>query len=296
MTTQEPVLMTSLADRLNAPELLIAPGVYDAFTAALATEAGFEALYVSGASLAYTRLGSPDIGLFGLEEMATVVQQLADRVDTPLIVDADTGFGNAINVQRTVRVLESRGAHMIQIEDQAMPKRCGHLRGKMLVSPKEMAGKIRAAVDARRGNTLIMARTDAIAVEGFESALERAELCLEAGADVLFIEAPENREQMAALTSRFAGRAPLLANMVEGGRTPVLPEAELTALGYSVAIYPGGTIRAAAHQLTQYFADLKARGDTLAFADRMLDFSELQTVLGTERILQAGAQYDPEAQ
>lgn len=288
--------MTSLADRLNAPELLIAPGVYDAFTAALATEAGFEALYVSGASLAYTRLGSPDIGLFGLEEMATVVQQLADRVDTPLIVDADTGFGNAINVQRTVRVLESRGAHMIQIEDQAMPKRCGHLRGKMLVSPKEMAGKIRAAVDARRGNTLIMARTDAIAVEGFESALERAELCLEAGADVLFIEAPENREQMAALTSRFAGRAPLLANMVEGGRTPVLPEAELTALGYSVAIYPGGTIRAAAHQLTQYFADLKARGDTLAFADRMLDFSELQTVLGTERILQAGAQYDPEAQ
>ena len=166
-----------LKERLKQSEILVSPGVFDAFSAMVAANAGFEALYVSGASIAYTRLGRPDIGLFGLEEVSDVVSHIAERVDLPLIVDADTGFGNALNVQRTIRLLERSGAAGIQIEDQAMPKRCGHLDGKVLVSKSEMAGKIRAAVDARRDEaTQIIARTDAIGVEGFEAALNALRL------------------------------------------------------------------------------------------------------------------------
>ncbi|WP_339856636.1 isocitrate lyase/phosphoenolpyruvate mutase family protein [uncultured Nisaea sp.] len=284
-----------LKQRLKQPEILVAPGVFDAFSAMAATNAGFEALYVSGASIAYTRLGRPDIGLFGLEEVADVVSHISERVDLPLIVDADTGFGNALNVQRTVRLLERSGAAGIQIEDQAMPKRCGHLDGKALVSKSEMAGKIRAAVDARRDEaTQIIARTDAIGVEGFEVALERAAAYKEAGADVLFVEAPRDEAEIAEVISRFGSDIPLLANMVEGGKTPAMSAEELQEAGFDIVIFPGGLMRALAVTITDYFQSLHANGSTKPFQDRMLDFKQLNDLLGTPGILEAGKKYDGE--
>ena len=284
-----------LKQRLKQPEILVAPGVFDAFSAMAATNAGFEALYVSGASIAYTRLGRPDIGLFGLEEVADVVSHISERVDLPLIVDTDTGFGNALNVQRTVRLLERSGAAGIQIEDQAMPKRCGHLDGKALVSKSEMAGKIRAAVDARRDEaTQIIARTDAIGVEGFEVALERAAAYKEAGADVLFVEAPRDEAEIAEVISRFGSDIPLLANMVEGGKTPAMSAEELQEAGFDIVIFPGGLMRALAVTITDYFQSLHANGSTKPFQDRMLDFKQLNDLLGTPGILEAGKKYDGE--
>lgn len=287
----------SLRQRLAGDAILVAPGVYDALSAALASDAGFQAVYLSGASVAYTRLGGPDLGLVSVTEMADTIARIRERVATPLIADADTGFGNALNVGRTVRLFERAGASCIQLEDQSFPKRCGHLKGKTLVPAGEMVGKVRAALDARASaDTLIMARTDAIAVEGFKAALDRAERYVEAGADVLFVEAPESEEQMRDLNARFAGRVPLLANMVEGGRTPFLAADALEALGYSVVIFPGGLARALTKAAQDYFATLKAHGTTTPFADRMLDFDGLNALLGTEAILAAGAKYDPDKQ
>ena len=286
-----------LKQRLKQPEILVAPGVFDAFSAMAATNAGFEALYVSGASIAYTRLGRPDIGLFGLEEVSDVVSHISERIDLPLIVDADTGFGNALNVQRTVRLLERSGAAGIQIEDQAMPKRCGHLDGKALVSKSEMAGKIRAAVDARRDEaTQIIARTDAIGVEGFEAALERAQAYKDAGADVLFVEAPRDEAEIAEVISRFGADIPLLANMVEGGKTPAKSAEELQAAGFDIVIFPGGLMRALAVTITDYFKSLHEHGSTKPFQNRMLDFNQLNDLLGTPGILEAGRKYDGEAE
>ncbi len=270
---------------------MLAPGIYDALSAALCEAAGFEAAYLSGASIAYTLLGRPDIGLVSVIEVAGVLARIRERVALPVIVDADTGWGNALNAQRTVRLFERAGADVIQLEDQSYPKRCGHLQGKSLISAAEMAGKIRAAVDAR-DRALIMARTDAIAVEGFEAALERAELYLEAGADALFIEAPEDRAQMAAICARFAGRAPLLANMVEGGRTPLASTDELGEMGYRIVIFPGGLVRTLAKTAQEYFGSLKATGSTEAFRARMFDFQGLQGLLGTAGILDAGRKYE----
>ena len=284
-----------LKERLKQPGILVLPGVFDAFSAMAATNAGFEALYVSGASIAYTRLARPDIGLFGLEEVSDVVSHIAERVDLPLIVDADTGFGNALNVQRTVRLLERSGAAGIQIEDQAMPKRCGHLDGKVLVSKSEMAGKVRAAVDARHDEaTQIIARTDAIGVEGFEAALERAAAYKEAGADILFIEAPRDETEIAEVISRFGADIPLLANMVEGGKTPAKSAEELQAAGFDIVIFPGGLMRALAVTIIEYFQSLHADGSTKAFQHRMLDFKQLNDLLGTPGILEAGRKYDGE--
>lgn len=287
----------SLRQRLAGDAILVAPGVYDALSAALASDAGFQAVYLSGASVAYTRLGGPDLGLVSVTEVADTIARIRERVATPLIADADTGFGNALNVGRTVRLFERAGASCIQLEDQSFPKRCGHLKGKTLVPASEMVGKVRAALDARvSADTLIMARTDAIAVEGFKAALDRAERYVEAGADVLFVEAPESEEQMRDLNARFAGRVPLLANMVEGGRTPFLAADALEALGYSVVIFPGGLVRALTKAAQDYFATLKAHGTTTPFADRMLDFDGLNALLGTEAVLAAGAKYDPDKQ
>jgi len=283
--------IAALRKRLTGENALLLPGVYDALTASLAAEAGFEGVYLSGAAIAYTKLGRPDIGLVSLTEIADTLAHVTERVDIPVVVDADTGFGNALNTQRTVRVLERAGAAVIQLEDQDFPKRCGHLQGKTLIPQAEMAGKIRAAVDAR-DRALIMARTDAIAVEGFSPALDRAEAYLEAGADILFVEAPETREQMQEICARFASRAPLLANMVEGGKTPLASTDELGALGYRLVIFPGGTVRCAAMLLQAYFSSLRATGSTNAFRDRMFDFSGLQRVLGTEAILAAGKKYE----
>ena len=276
---------------LNGPAPLLCPGVYDAFSAALAEQAGFAAVYLSGASVAYAQLGGPDIGLVTMTELADVLARIRERVGLPIAVDADTGFGNALSVQRTVRVLERAGASAIQLEDQAFPKRCGHLRGKTLVSTAEMVGKIKAACDART-DALVIARTDAIAVEGFDQALLRAERYLAAGADVLFVEAPETPAQLEAIGACLGARVPLLANMVEGGQTPIMPLARLGELGYRMVIYPGGTMRAVAHSLQAYFRGLHATGSTAGYRDRMLDFDGLNELLGTPGILQRGQAYD----
>lgn len=283
--------VSHLRSRLGGDAALLCPGVYDPLSAALAVEAGFDALYLSGAAIAYTQLGAPDIGLVSMTEVANVLARIRDRVDVPVIVDADTGWGNALNVERTVRLFERAGASAIQLEDQAFPKRCGHLQGKSLIPAREMAGKIRAAAAVRR-EALIIARTDAIAVEGFTAALDRAEQYEEAGADVLFIEAPESRAQMQEIVARFAHRLPLLANMVEGGRTPLSSAAELGDMGFRIVIFPGGTVRALAHMLRSYFATLRADGSTTGFRDRMLDLAGLNELLGTPEILARGRGYD----
>ncbi|MBL8384995.1 MAG: isocitrate lyase/phosphoenolpyruvate mutase family protein [Burkholderiales bacterium] len=283
----------SLAKRLKKPAILLAPGIYDALSALIAEQSGFEAVYLSGASIAYTRLGRSDVGLTTYTEVCATLEAIRERIALPIIVDADTGFGNALNVQRTVRGFERAGASLIQLEDQGFPKRCGHLDGKTVVSAGEMAGKIRAAVDARASrDTLIMARTDAVAVEGFEPALERAEKYLEAGADVLFIEAVRTEEQMRAVNARFGDRVPLLANMVEGGKTPVKSAEELQSLGYRIAIFPGGTVRAVAHLLARYYASLKTHGTTAPFARHMLDFERLNGLIGTPELLAKGKKYE----
>jgi len=286
----------SLKKRLQHSEILVAPGVYDALTARIACDAGFEALYLSGAAVSYTRLGQADIGLTSVSEMADTMALIADRVELPVIIDADTGFGNALNAQRTMRQYERAGASALQLEDQSHPKRCGHLSEKSLIAESEMCGKIQAMADARSSeNTLIIARTDAIAVEGFESAVDRAAAYTESGADVLFIEAPQSREQLGAIARQFSAEIPLLANMVEGGTTPITDTSDLQNLGFSIAIFPGGIVRALAHSAKAYYASLHRTGSNTAFADRMYDFDGLNNVLGTQQLLQTGKRYSKES-
>ena len=282
-----------LKKRLEQPEALLAPGVYDALSALMAEQAGFETLYLSGASIAYTLLGRSDIGLTTVSEVINTLAHITDRVKVPLIVDADTGFGNALNTQRTVRDLERAGASMIQLEDQTFPKRCGHLDGKAVVPIQEMQGKLRAALDSRHSSeTLILARTDALAIEGFEATLERAERYLECGVDALFIEAVRTPEQMDIACKQFASRIPLLANMVEGGKTPVQSARELGKRGYKIVIFPGGTARAVAHTLQGYYASLNEHQTTLPWQNQMLDFDGLNAVIGTPALLAQGKQYE----
>ncbi len=285
--------LRTLAQRLAEPRVLLAPGVYDALTALIAEQAGFDALYLSGASIAYTRLGRSDIGLTTFSEVEDVLARITERVRVPVIVDADTGFGNALNVQRTVRGFERAGAAMVQLEDQTFPKRCGHLDGKTVVPVAEMQGKLRAALDARAdAGTLILARTDALAVEGLEAALDRAEAYLECGVDALFVEALRTSEQMAKACSRFSHRVPMLANMVEGGKTPVESADELGKRGFRIVIFPGGTTRAVAHMLAGYYASLRQNGNTTPWKGQMLDFDGLNAVIGTTQLLTHGRRYE----
>ncbi|SEN49081.1 2-Methylisocitrate lyase, PEP mutase family [Pseudorhodobacter antarcticus] len=282
----------TLRARLKSPRILLAPGVYDGLTAALATDAGFEALYLSGAAVAYTRLGRPDIGLTTASEMADTMALIADRTDLPVIIDADTGFGNALNARRTMQTYERAGAHALQVEDQTYPKRCGHLADKSLILPAEMVGKIAAMADARRHDTLIIARTDAIAVEGFDAAIDRAGQYIDAGADVLFIEAPRDRDELTKIAQTFAGRVPLLANMVEGGATPISSAATLQDIGFDIVIFPGGIVRALAKTAESYYASLLKSGSNKPFSDRMHDFDGLNTAIGTPEMLALGKRFD----
>lgn len=283
----------NLKQRLQSADPLLAPGIYDALSALIAEQAGFEALYLSGASIAYTRLGRSDVGLTTATEVAQTLGLVTDRVKLPVIVDADTGFGNALNVQRTVREFERAGAAMIQLEDQGFPKRCGHLEGKTVVPVTEMEGKLRAALDARQSSgTLILARTDAVAVEGLDAALERAERYLACGVDALFIEALRSTAEMDAACLKFASRVPLLANMVEGGATPVRDAGELGARGFRIVIFPGGTARAVAHTLQGYYASLRQHQTTAPWKAQMLDFDGLNAVIGTPELLAQGRRYE----
>jgi 2-methylisocitrate lyase-like PEP mutase family enzyme len=282
----------TLRARVNRKPIVVTPGVYNAFTALMATQAGFTTLYVSGAAIAYTQLGRPDIGLVSMTEVAETIALIRDRVDAHLVVDADTGYGNALNVVRTVRTFERAGASAIQLEDQDFPKRCGHLDGKGLIPADEMTGKIKAALDTRRSpETLVIARTDAVAVEGFERAIERAARYQEAGADMLFVEAPKTREELARVVKALPGVA-LMANMVEGGKTPALPAAELEAIGFALVIFPGGIVRALAHHASGYYASLAANGTTEPFRNQMLDLDGLNRLIGTPEMIALGQRYE----
>ncbi len=279
----------TLRKRLARKPILLAPGVYDPFTAALAEGAGAEALYLSGAGIAYTRLGRPDIGLVSMSEVAETLALVSDRVGLPLIVDADNGHGNALNMQRTMRVFERAGANALQIEDQSYPKRCGHLSEKRLIGVAEMVGKVKAATDARRNDdTLVIARTDAVAVEGLAAAIAYAQ----AGADALFVEAPGSVAEMASVCEALRGLAPLMANMVEGGKTPIKSCAELEAIGFSLVIFPGGVVRAIAPAARDFYATLLREGTSESMRARMLDFDALNEVIGTPEMLAMGKAYE----
>ena len=274
-------------------DILLAPGIYDALSGLIAEQAGARAVYLSGASIAYTRFGRSDVGLVSASEVHDTLAAVTDRIQIPVIVDADTGFGNALNVQRTIRNFERAGAAAIQIEDQSFPKRCGHLDGKTLISKDEMVGKIKAAIDARKEtNTLIIARTDARGVEGLSEAIDRAQAYLEAGADILFIEAPHSIDEMKFIRKSFGEDIPLLANMVEGGKTPIKTANDLKSLGFNIVIFPGGAVRAATFQLQQYYAGLIENGSTLEFSDSMHNFDSLNSVIGTPELLKLGKKYE----
>jgi 2-methylisocitrate lyase-like PEP mutase family enzyme len=283
----------SLRNLITGDELLLAPGIYDALSGLIATQSGAKAVYLSGASLAYTRFGTSDVGLVSVSEVNDTIAAITDRIDTPIIVDGDTGFGNALNVQRTVRSFERSGADAIQLEDQSFPKKCGHLDGKKLINTDEMVGKIHAALDARANEeTLIIARTDARAVEGFSEAIDRAGAYKEAGADVLFVEAPKSLDEMQKICAEFSKQIPLLANMVEGGKTPILSANDLAALGYKIAIFPGGAVRAISHHMEAYYSGLLVNGSNEAFSNRMHNFDKLNNLIGTKELIKHGAKYE----
>ena len=274
-------------------ETLLAPGIYDALSGLIAEQSGAQAVYLSGASIAYTRFGRSDVGLVSVSEVHDTLAAVTDRIKIPIIVDADTGFGNALNVQRTIRNFERAGAAAIQIEDQSFPKRCGHLDGKVLIKTDEMVGKVKAAVDARKtSDTLIIARTDARAVEGLQEAIDRAHIYEEAGADILFIEAPRSVDELKIIRKSFHLNTPLLANMVEGGKTPVKTAEDLKSLGFNIVIFPGGAVRAATFQLQEYYAGLLENGSNAEFSKRMHDFDSLNAVIGTPELLSIGKKYE----
>jgi len=271
--------MASFYRRLQEKKIVVAPGVADSLSARLCADVGFDALYLSGAGVSYTLLGKPDVGLVNQMEMAQRLSSISSAVDIPIIVDGDNGHGNALNVIRTVEAFERAGAVAIQLEDQVFPKRCGHLAGKRLVSTQEMVGKIRAACSARRSTEfLVVGRTDARSVEGMDAALHRAELYLEAGADILFVEAPQNRAELARVAEEFPD-VPLMANMVEGGKTPLVPAAELEELGYSIVIYPNSLIRSYMYAGRKMLLQLKESGTTEDCLEDMLLFDGLNSLL-----------------
>lgn len=261
-----------LRSMIGEPGYLIVPGAFDTLTARLAQITGFDAVYLTGGG--YSRAsGYPDLGLLTLSENVQFIARTVDAVDIPVIADMDTGYGNALNVVRSVREYEKAGVAAFHIEDQISPKKCGHYEGKQLVSQAEMVGKIKAAVDARRDETMvIIARTDARAVEGFEAAIGRMNAYLEAGADVGFVEAPQTVEEMARIPASIV--KPALVNIFEGGKTPVLPAKRLEEMGFRIGIYPSQTHRAAIHAALEVLAVLKRDGDTAAIEHRMATFQD----------------------
>jgi 2-methylisocitrate lyase-like PEP mutase family enzyme len=272
---------------------LVVPGAYDGVSAKLVERAGFPAVYMTGYGTSASRLGLPDLGFAGLAEMMDHAANLAAAVSIPLIADADTGYGNALSVRRTVRRYEAAGVAALHIEDQVAPKRCGHLSGHQVIPRGEFAGKIRAAVEARTDpDFLVIARTDAISAVGFDEALRRGEEAAAAGADVLFIEAPRDEGQVAEIARAFD--RPLLYNYAPGGRSPLLPFARLRALGYAVILLPVDTLLVGARAIATFLADLKARDDVLAMTDRYLPFAEFNALIGVTDQMRLAERYTGE--
>lgn len=279
-----------LRELLTKEGIIVAPGAADALVAKIIEKAGFQALYLTGAGVSFTTLGLPDLGLLTMTEMVGRAENICNAVEIPVIADADNGYGNALNVVRAVRAYERAGAAAIQLEDQAFPKRCGHLADKQLISRQEMVGKIKAALDARTDDDfVVIVRTDARAVNGLADALERAKAYEEAGADVIFVEAPETLEEMRRITSVVG--VPTMANMVEGGRTPLLSARELEQIGYKIVIFPNAALRVIAKTVTEMMQVLYVTGTTRSLLDRMLTFEEINELVGIKEMRELEERY-----
>ena len=264
-----------------APEIVVAPGAFDCITARLVDKAGFPAVYITGSGVSMSALGAPDVGLMSYGEIFDRVQRIADVVSIPVIADADTGYGGPLNIIRTVRDFERAGVSAVQIEDQAWPKKCGHEPGRQIVQVTEMVGRIKAAVDARTDGIAIVARTDARSTEGLDAAIERAHRYGEAGADILFLESPESEDELKTLNRQL--EKPTMANMVEGGRTPVLPYPKLQQIGFSLAIFPNSLTRLLGNTGAALMAELKNTGTTAGMAESMLDHKGLWDLFDNQR-------------
>lgn len=270
-----------LRELLAKDQILMAPGAYDVWSAKLIEQAGFPAVYMTGYGVSASTLGMPDIGLMSFEEILTMARHMASAVQVPLIADADNGYGNVLNVVRTVREYEQAGVAGIQLEDQVLPKRCGHMEGKQLISKEEMVAKIRAAVYAKQNpETVLIARTDAVAVCGFEDAIDRAIAYREAGADVLFVEAMQTREQVETAGQRI--QAPLFANMVEGGKTPLYPADRLYEMGFRIVIYPVNTLYTATKAMCEALGTLRKTGDLTRIQEKTESFQNFNRMIGLE--------------
>src|SRR5512139_2952098 len=264
-------------------EILVLPGAYDALSARIVEQAGFKAVTLGGYPASASLLAKPDVSLLTLTEMVDHARYIAESVEIPLFVDGDTGHGNVTNVERTIRLFENAGVAGLFIEDQVFPKRCGHMEGKQVIPTEEMIAKIKAAVDARiDGDLMLMARTDSLAVYGIHEAIERGNRFAEAGADIIFIEAPPSVEDMKRVCREV--KAPMSANMVEGGKTPILTAKELQDIGYSIATFPLSTLYAAAWGVRKVLEELAAKGTTIGWMDKMTVFSDFNEVVGLAEI------------
>ena len=277
---------------LKEEKPLVLPGAHDALSALLIKQAGFKGFFIGGFQTAGARHGLPDIGLCQLGEFGAAFRDMVNACDLPVLVDADNGYGDVKNCVHLLHTYERMGISAMFIEDQVAPKRCGHMAGKTVIPAGEMVGKIKAALDARQGDMALICRTDAIAVEGFAAALDRADAYAEAGADMIFVEAPPGQAELAAVARRYAGKVPVMANMVEGGRTPMQPASALEALGYKLVIFPGGTVRALAFALQDYFQSLKSNGTTTPWRNRMLDFQGINKLIDTDGFLVRGKSFE----
>jgi len=278
-------------DQRPAGTVLIAPGIYDMVSVKIADRLGFDLLYMTGFGTVASHLGLPDAGIASYRDMVDRVAVMAGGAKTPIVADGDTGYGGLLNVQHTVRGYEKAGAAAIQLEDQEFPKKCGHTPGRRVIPVEDMVEKIKVAVESRSSaDFLIVARTDARTSLGLEEAIRRGKMFAEAGADVLFVESPESEQEMATICRELAGK-PLLANMVEGGRTPVLPAARLGELGYAMAIYPVAGLLAAAAALDAAYRELRATGTTLGMRDKLYPFEEMTKVMGFEAVWEFDRQH-----
>jgi 2-methylisocitrate lyase-like PEP mutase family enzyme len=279
-----------LHELVSRKQAVVVPGAYDCVSARLVERAGFQAVYMTGYGTSASRLGLPDLGFAGLSDMADHARNMASAVSIPLIADADTGYGNALNVRRTVRMYETAGVAALHLEDQILPKRCGHLAGKQVVPLEEFSQKIRAAVEVRTDpDLLIIARTDAIGVTGFDDALRRGEAAVQAGADILFVEAPTSEQQIETVARTFD--TPLLFNYAPGGRSPLLPFKRLRELEYAIILLPVDTLFVAVKAIQGFLAGVKERDDVLAFADRYMPFTEFNELIGVTEQMALGERY-----
>jgi carboxyvinyl-carboxyphosphonate phosphorylmutase len=275
---------------LAGDRAVVAPGAYDALSARIIEDAGFPAVYMTGYGTSASLLGRPDVGLLGMSEMAGNARRIASAVSVPVIADADTGYGNPINVVRTVREYEQAGVAGLHIEDQVAPKRCGHMTGKAVIPAAEMEEKVRAAVAARTGDLVVIARTDARAVEGIDAAIERAARYRDAGADVLFVEAPQSDEEIEQVATALAG-TPLLFNWAEGGRTPPVGLDRLEALGFRLVLFPISALLAAAKAVTGIMQAIRRDGTPAAVMDRLVPFDEFNDFIGLPEIRDLEARF-----